>query len=444
VILRASQESLTDAIFSPDEREIATASYDGTARIWSKSTRDEPLVLNGDIQWEAHFSPDGKRIAAPTRLGAAKDGNTALVWSVDGSGEPVVLRGHQDSVYTANFSPDGSKVVTGSFDGTARVWASDGAGSPIVLPGHGGPVFIARFSPDGKHIITVTSRVQRGEYTYPGDGILRVWRSDGAGAPLVLKGHRGDINSATFSPDSERILTAGQDGTLRVWPVDGATAPIMLRPHRFDAQQAEFDFSGKRVVSVSGDKTAMIQNADGSGEPIVWSGPSILKNAQFSPDGKRVLLRAENSNDVYLWNADGRTEPQVLHGHTRSVNSARFSSDGKYIVTTSYDGSARIWLADGTGEALVLGAEVGNTVYWAELSPDNSRALTISSPQAITRVMGRVWTVGWNHLVHDLRARTGECLTSEQRIKYLNETPQAAEDHSTECERKFGRQPAQP
>ena len=39
-----------------------------------------------------------------------------------GSGESVVLRGHQDAVFDGAFSPDGTQVVTASADGTAQVW----------------------------------------------------------------------------------------------------------------------------------------------------------------------------------------------------------------------------------------------------------------------------------------------------------------------------------
>jgi WD40 repeat protein len=44
------------------------------------------------------------------------------VWAADGSGEPLVLRGHEGYVWSAAFSPDGTKIVTASTDQTARVW----------------------------------------------------------------------------------------------------------------------------------------------------------------------------------------------------------------------------------------------------------------------------------------------------------------------------------
>jgi hypothetical protein len=50
--------------------------------------------------------------------------NTARVWNADGSGAPTVLKGHEDRVMSAVFSPDGMRVLTASGDKTARVWAN--------------------------------------------------------------------------------------------------------------------------------------------------------------------------------------------------------------------------------------------------------------------------------------------------------------------------------
>ena len=63
----------------------------------------------------AAFSPDGTRI-----LTASYD-TTARLW--DGDGRPLaVLEGHRDWVYSAAFSPDGRRIVTASRDATARLW----------------------------------------------------------------------------------------------------------------------------------------------------------------------------------------------------------------------------------------------------------------------------------------------------------------------------------
>jgi dipeptidyl aminopeptidase/acylaminoacyl peptidase len=54
----------------------------------------------------------------------------------------------------AAFSPDGTRILTTSYDETARVWNADGSGEPYVFSGHGKPVLSAAWSPDGTRIVT--------------------------------------------------------------------------------------------------------------------------------------------------------------------------------------------------------------------------------------------------------------------------------------------------
>lgn len=159
-----------------------------------------------------------------------------------------------------------------------------------------------------------------------------------------------------------------------------------------------------------------------------------VAEARFSSDGTKVLTS-------YF---DGTARIWPLRGHTSIVKTARFSQDGKYLVTASDDGSARIWLTDGTGEPLVLRSGENDRVYWAEFSPDRTRVLAVSSSgPAINNLTARVWTTGWKELVTELRERTCECHSVEQRLRYLGEGSEDAAARYAECERGFGRSPAQ-
>ncbi|WP_437594892.1 nSTAND1 domain-containing NTPase [Sorangium sp. So ce1000] len=354
-------DGIRSAAWSPDGKHIVTASLDKTARVWNADGTGEPLVLHGheapinSVAW----SPDGKRIVT------ASEDKTARVWNADGTGEPLVFRGHDAPINSAAWSPDGKRIVTASEDKTARVWNADGTGKPLVLRGHDHVVSSAGFSPDGKRIVTASW-----------DRTARVWNADGAGESLVLQGHENEVTAAGFSPDGKRIVTASLDETARVWNADGTGQPLVLRGHEHGVYSAGFSPDGKRIVTASMDKTARVWNADSGGKLLVLRGHQEgLCSAAFSADGKRIVT-ASYDRTARVWDADGMVEPVVMRGHEHLVISSAWSPDGKRIVTASYDGTARVWSADGSGEPLILRGEA--PMYSAAWSPDGKRIVAAS------------------------------------------------------------------
>jgi hypothetical protein len=121
---------------------------------------------------------------------------------------PTVLLKHGQAVISAQFSPDGKRIVTASADRTARVWDAQ-SGQPLTEPlQHVQFLTSAQSSPDGKRIITASQ-----------DGTVRVWDAQ-SGQPLAEPLQQGsNVVSAQFSPDGQRIVTASDDGNARVWDV---------------------------------------------------------------------------------------------------------------------------------------------------------------------------------------------------------------------------------
>jgi hypothetical protein len=123
--------------------------------------------------------------------------------------ERLVL-GHESSVNSATFSPDGKRIVTASDDKTARIWDAE-SGKPIGEPleGHENYLTSAAFSPDGQRIVTASW-----------DKTARVWDA-ASGEPVgePLTGHEDTVWSAAFSPDGKRVVTASGDNTARIWDV---------------------------------------------------------------------------------------------------------------------------------------------------------------------------------------------------------------------------------
>jgi WD40 repeat protein/serine/threonine protein kinase len=407
VVFRGHTDRVFHVSFSPDGARLVSASADGTARIWSAGEAgvagqagdagqagqaSEAVVLagHGDGVRSAVFSPDGTRV-----LTASLDG-TARIWNV-GTGKasetmpenPIVLAGHTDQLRVAWFSPDGARVLTASVDGTARIWNADGTGSPVILAGHTDRLFTAAFSDDGKRVVTAS-----------GDRTARVWNADGTGEPVVLRGHEAWILEAVFDPSGRRVATSGLDNTARVWNADGTGEPIVLRGHGETVFSVRFTPDGTRLVTVSSDKTARIWNLDQDTSIVLRGHTGLVRTAEISPDGARLVTGAEDRT-ARVWNVVGAPQPRVLTGHQAAVYSVAFSPDGKRLLSGSADRTARLWTLDGTAAPIVFAGHAG-PVSSAIFDPTGTRVATGSLDKTV-----RVWNADGTPTPVVLEGHTG-------------------------------------
>ena len=272
----------TKATFSPNGRLIATASLDGTARIWNAATGKPTGVTLGALGHvpitDVSFSPDGKLLATADDLGLAN------VWSAS-SGDPTNLgldepRG--GSFTSIRFSHDGRLILTTSDDGTARVWDARSGLQLTLLAGHSGPVFTASFSPGDDEVVTGSA-----------DGTARVWDS----LPRELlrtipEPGGGMVTGSAFSPDGSMIATASGDGTARVSDASsGRSAGFTIRaPGGGPLDGMAFSPDGRFIVTAGSDGAARVWKA-ATGQP---TGISVREPA-------RAALHAAS---LPQWSAD--------------------------------------------------------------------------------------------------------------------------------------------
>src|SRR5262245_23635146 len=193
----------------------ATASADGTARIWDATTgaaASPPLEHPAGV---AGFSNDGRRLlTACDSAGSGGHGSAfAQVWEVP-SGQAIGPRLlHQSTLLDAHFSPDGSRIVTASADQTACLWDA-ATGERLTAPlRHSGMTYQALFSPAGRRVVTGSE-----------DGAVRVWDAatdEPVTLPMTYKSMH-DIMHLRFSPDGEELLiaTGSDEAWLRRLAID--------------------------------------------------------------------------------------------------------------------------------------------------------------------------------------------------------------------------------
>ena len=169
--LKGHRESVDSARFSPNGKQIVTASGDNTARIWDSATGQTTFTLDGHTESvnSAQFSPNGRQIVT------ASYDNTARIWDPTTGQTVFTLDGHTYGVYSAQFSPNSKQIVTASYDNTARIWDS-ATGQHVDTFVSSKPVYSAKFIDEGHvllslkggdHTWSLTSLLSQLDVTHP-------------------------------------------------------------------------------------------------------------------------------------------------------------------------------------------------------------------------------------------------------------------------------------
>ena len=366
---------VADVVVSDDGSVALTCCDDGKVRLWSLADAKVLRTIEPPTRETTYssidISPDGQLAAAV----CAADG-TVRLWNLATGDEVTVDRDGQQSqpwmdlggrgglVWAARFTPDGAGLLAiGGND--ARIFDLESRELKIRFSPHG-VVASADISPDGKHVVT-------GSW----DRSAKIW--DRATGKVVVKLdaiHAGFINSVCYSPDGAKILTASDDGTARLWNgVDGKPLEPIFNDHAGRVRQASFSPDGTRVLTVSNDKTAKVSDAL-TGEVLLtlagheWS----VRSGAYSADGRWIITGGDD-NIAVVWEAATGERRQTLAGHTGAITSVALSADGGRALTGSEDNGVKLWDA-ATGKELLTLAGHKEEVTSVSFSPDDSQVLT--------------------------------------------------------------------
>ena len=200
--------------FSPNSKNPTIAVADTQGIVWFMDTnrklKHPPFPAHKSPILRVSLSPDGKSVAT-----ASEDG-TAKMWNLDGKLQ-YTLPGHTSGVEDVSFSRDGNRIATASKDNTVKLWDRNG-NLLKTLTGHSAAVISVSFSPDGDAIATASE-----------DRTIKLWNLDGT-LITTLKGHSNKVNTVTFHPKNSKILISGSsDSTIIIWHLENLTLDGLLK-----------------------------------------------------------------------------------------------------------------------------------------------------------------------------------------------------------------------
>ncbi len=281
---------VTAVAISPTTDQVAVGRF-GEVELFDRDGKPQMLLSGFPGKVNAiHFDRDGQLLIVATGI-AGLYGQAEVIRLPDGDRLQLV-RGHRDTLYDAELSPDGRILATASYDRQILLWDATSGEQLRALTGHNGAVYDLAFHPEGRVLASAS-----------GDETVKLWDVATGMRLDTLSQPEGEQYTVTFDPAGERVVAGGADSRVRVWKFVSRESP-QINPILY----TRFAHEG-----------------------------SVLRVA-FAADGN-TLVTAGDDRMIRVWDASDFQRSSMLDRQPSSISDLAASSAEPSIVVARFDGS---------------------------------------------------------------------------------------------------------
>ena len=338
--------------YSPDNAAVASASRDGTVKVWDLGNGREITTYRGHVDQPDDPTKGGSNVLGVTDVSfhpkekviASASGNQVHTWdpATGKTIKTVVNLGKTDKpIKSIAYSPDGKLLAVGADDGILRVVEADTGKAVFTSPPRNARIEKVAFSPNSKLVALGDSNSQVAVYVPEGKGNQLAMSVQGVDL--------GEVMGVAFSADSGSVFTCGRDGKGRLTAgpsPEGASAPNTATKLR-------------EYVGHSGPVTGLAVTADG-----------------------KFLVTAGDDKTVRVWEVSTGKSLRSFQGHMTKTTAVAVRGDGRQVASASDDGAVRVWDLNTTDDHKAM-TDAKESLWAVAISPDGKRLAAAGADKKI-------------------------------------------------------------
>ena len=267
-----------------------------TISIWNIQTSSEEQRLSG----HKDAINDLVRIS-DNLIASASDDGTIKIWDTAKAEESCTLTGHLGPISTIDVTPDGKKLVSCSNDKTIRIWDVKDKTEIFTLRGDDAVPLTLTVTPNGNKVIS----------SYM-NGSICIWDIPTGKLDHKIKGFSDDFISMTVTPDGNKLVLGSTDGIIRILNIQDGKETCKSSSHTDSVNSVVVTPDGKKLISCSDDKTVRVLDISTCKQLRLLKHKHSVKAVSITHDGK--IVSGSWGNILRIWDINKRSQMKAMEG----------------------------------------------------------------------------------------------------------------------------------